>query len=230
MYTRSTMVGEELNNSDDAFATAELGSSSYLMCIAEHSAAFPTTNHRKTKISIVAVSLATGEIVFDEFEDDTDRSNLATRVTHIQPAEVLVSVDVSARTRGFLKHLAVRGDHPPRVEVLCPTVFDKRPDVIAETLDTLGARDRSQGACSCCVVGTSGCRAWGGEGVCVHVFAVPFWCALALPPPCHHGTTHSRVRIGMRSCTTVGVLVPAAYRPLHWFPEQQPDSMDSKRC
>eukprot|EP00041_Stephanoeca_diplocostata_P035826 m.1278584 g.1278584 ORF g.1278584 m.1278584 type:complete len:800 (-) comp24765_c0_seq2:484-2883(-) len=144
MYTRSTMVGEELNNSDDAFATAELGSSSYLMCIAEHSAAFPTTNHRKTKISIVAVSLATGEIVFDEFEDDTDRSNLATRVTHIQPAEVLVSVDVSARTRGFLKHLAVRGDHPPRVEVLCPTVFDKRPDVIAETLDTLGARDRSQ--------------------------------------------------------------------------------------
>eukprot|EP00041_Stephanoeca_diplocostata_P035831 m.1278652 g.1278652 ORF g.1278652 m.1278652 type:complete len:138 (-) comp24765_c0_seq7:2653-3066(-) len=54
------------------------------------------------------------------------------------------AVDVSARTRGFLKHLAVRGDHPPRVEVLCPTVFDKRPDVIAETLDTLGARDRSQ--------------------------------------------------------------------------------------
>lgn len=91
MYTRSTMVGEELNNSDDAFATAGLGASNYLLCLAEHPGSFPTSNHRKTRMSVVAVSLTTGEIVYDEFDDDTDRSNLATRVTHIQPAEVLVS-------------------------------------------------------------------------------------------------------------------------------------------
>lgn len=59
------------------------------------------------------------------------------------------AVDVSARTQGFLKHLSVCGAHPPRVEVLTPTVFEKRKDVVAETLRVLDDADGNEGIIRC---------------------------------------------------------------------------------
>ena len=68
--------------------------------------------------SMVAMSLATGEIVYDSFSDDADRGELATRICHIRPVEVLVSQQVSNRTQRFLTSFSSSRAAAPRIEVI----------------------------------------------------------------------------------------------------------------
>ena len=114
LYTKSTMIGEEVDASTETGVTG-FGGSNFLVCLHEE----VTDPDRHTALfSMVAMSLATGEIVYDSFSDDADRGELATRICHIRPVEVLVSQQVSNRTQRFLTSFSSSRAAAPRIEVI----------------------------------------------------------------------------------------------------------------
>ncbi|WWD05762.1 hypothetical protein V865_003845 [Kwoniella europaea PYCC6329] len=61
----------------------------------------------RVKIAIVSVVPGTGEVVWDEFDDSQVRSELETRLIHLQPAELLLPKDrMSKATEKVLRHYA----------------------------------------------------------------------------------------------------------------------------
>nr|XP_031862964.1 uncharacterized protein CI109_001439 [Kwoniella shandongensis]KAA5530036.1 hypothetical protein CI109_001439 [Kwoniella shandongensis] len=61
----------------------------------------------RTRIGLVSVVPETGEVVWDEFDDSQVRSELETRLTHLQPAELLLPKDgLSKATEKVLSHIA----------------------------------------------------------------------------------------------------------------------------
>jgi DNA mismatch repair protein MSH3 len=110
------MVGEELDAGDEMGGVGE----SSLLCLVEEP--LPGSPHG-VFFGLVSVSLATGEIVYDAFEDDGDRAALSTRLEHIRPAELLVSAELSPRTKRFVQAVATQGANPPRVETIKPDAF-----------------------------------------------------------------------------------------------------------
>ncbi|KNC95837.1 uncharacterized protein SPPG_08780 [Spizellomyces punctatus DAOM BR117] len=82
VYSKGTFV-DDIGGEDIAFEVR----SSYLLCINEEEGkgAMDTA-----KISIVAVQLHTGDVIFDEFDDNYMRNELETRMMHIQPTEIIL--------------------------------------------------------------------------------------------------------------------------------------------
>jgi len=51
------------------------------------------------------VQLQTGDIVYDDFDDDYTRENLETRVIHLRPTEVLIPTTLTPQTEKLVKRL-----------------------------------------------------------------------------------------------------------------------------
>ncbi|KAI8974066.1 muts domain V-domain-containing protein [Pilobolus umbonatus] len=79
MMTKGTMVDEE---------------SGYLMCLVED------TN----MIGCVAIQVSTGDVVYDMFTDNYFRSELETRLYHIDPVELLLPHQLSLQTEKLVQH------------------------------------------------------------------------------------------------------------------------------
>ncbi|WVR03855.1 hypothetical protein IAU60_000852 [Kwoniella sp. DSM 27419] len=61
----------------------------------------------RVRIAVVSVIPSTGEVVWDEFDDSHVRSELETRLTHLQPAELLLPKSyLSKASEKVLKHFA----------------------------------------------------------------------------------------------------------------------------
>lgn len=61
----------------------------------------------RVRIALVSVVPNTGDVVWDEFDDSEVRSELETRLTHLQPAELLLPASgLSKATEKVLKHAA----------------------------------------------------------------------------------------------------------------------------
>ncbi|KAJ1813903.1 Mismatch repair protein msh3, partial [Coemansia sp. RSA 2598] len=73
-----------------------------------------------TSIGMVAVQVATGSVLVDRFEDGFLRSALATRLAHLQPAELVLPRQLSGQTRSALAaHVGRRIDpDEPRLPLL----------------------------------------------------------------------------------------------------------------
>ncbi|KAJ3284327.1 Mismatch repair protein msh3 [Borealophlyctis nickersoniae] len=98
IFTKGTFV-DDMVGEDDAFEVR----SSYLMCINEQPS---KTTAEKTDISIVAVQLSTGDVVFDAFEDGFMRNELETRLLHIQPTELILPHEqMSEPTEKMIRYL-----------------------------------------------------------------------------------------------------------------------------
>jgi len=57
------------------------------------------------RIGMVCIDTASGDIVYDEWEDGELRQNLASRVAHLQPRELLLPKGLSSTTNKLLKRL-----------------------------------------------------------------------------------------------------------------------------
>ncbi|ORX33699.1 muts domain V-domain-containing protein [Kockovaella imperatae] len=61
----------------------------------------------RVRIAVVSVVPSTGEVVWDEFDDSQVRTELETRLTHLQPAELLLpKIGLSAATEKVLTHFS----------------------------------------------------------------------------------------------------------------------------
>ena len=77
----------------------------YLVCITETNAKGWGTDE-KVHVGIVAVQPATGDVIYDDFEDGFMRSEVETRLLHIAPCEVLIVGGLSKATDKLIQHLS----------------------------------------------------------------------------------------------------------------------------
>ena len=77
----------------------------YLICITETNAKGGGTDE-KVHVGIVAVQPATGDVIYDDFEDGFMRSEIETRLLHIAPCEILIVGNLSKATDKLVQHLS----------------------------------------------------------------------------------------------------------------------------
>ncbi|KZT60361.1 hypothetical protein CALCODRAFT_114887 [Calocera cornea HHB12733] len=104
LYTPATYVDEaDSLDDDDAFGQT---TTRPLMCLIEELRGGMGADER-VLIGMVSVVPSTGDIVYDEFEDGHMRSELETRLTHLDPCElILPSNGLSKTTERLLSHFA----------------------------------------------------------------------------------------------------------------------------
>ncbi|XP_055481627.1 DNA mismatch repair protein Msh3 [Psammomys obesus] len=132
LYTKSTLIGEDVNpvirlhdcvNIDEVMADT---STNYLLCIYEEKENIKDKKKGNISIGIVGVQPATGEVVFDCFQDSASRQELETRLLSLQPVELLLPSDLSQPTEMLIHRataVSVRDDRI-RVERMSNTYFD----------------------------------------------------------------------------------------------------------
>ncbi|KNG82228.1 DNA mismatch repair protein MSH3 [Aspergillus nomiae NRRL 13137] len=108
LYTKGTYIDdmEGLEGSTASISAAGTSmATGYMLCITETNAK-GWGNDEKVNVGIVAVQPATGDIVYDEFEDGFMRSEIETRLLHLAPCEVLIVGDLSRATEKLVQHLS----------------------------------------------------------------------------------------------------------------------------
>ncbi|KAI0404827.1 muts domain V-domain-containing protein [Xylaria palmicola] len=103
VYTKGTYIDEigELDQHSDASSSA----GGYLLCITETGAKGWGTDE-KVDVGILAVQPATGDIIYDNFQDGFMRSDIETRLLHISPCEFLLVGELSKATEKLIQHLS----------------------------------------------------------------------------------------------------------------------------
>ncbi|GAA5863812.1 hypothetical protein JCM1840_005775 [Sporobolomyces johnsonii] len=104
LYTSATYVDELGVDPLGAAGT----STATLMCLVEDKPK-GKAGDAKVRLGMVAVMPSTGEVVYDEFEDGLMRSELETRMLHLQPSELLLQKDLTSASESMVKYLA--GQH-----------------------------------------------------------------------------------------------------------------------
>ncbi|RYP90127.1 hypothetical protein DL770_003749 [Monosporascus sp. CRB-9-2] len=103
VYTKGTYIDEigEFERGPDSGAP----SGGYLLCITETKAKGWGTDE-KVEVGIIAVQPATGDIIYDNFEDGFMRSEIETRLLHISPCEFLIVGELTKATDKLVQHLS----------------------------------------------------------------------------------------------------------------------------
>ncbi|XP_055017861.1 DNA mismatch repair protein Msh3 isoform X2 [Boleophthalmus pectinirostris] len=115
LYTKSTLVGEDVNpvcKIEDIPEVCSDGPSmdpphSFLLCISENW----DKQHKQLTVGLVAVQPSTGDVFLDSFSDSSSRSELEARILKINPVEILVSSDLSELTLKLLHSITTASPH-----------------------------------------------------------------------------------------------------------------------
>lgn len=89
VYTKATYLGDEdppRNQNDISMNEDDEGVGDYIVCI----------DASDKKVGIVAVQPATGDIIYDTFDDDLARNELETRLIFLNPSEIIIIGDEEA--------------------------------------------------------------------------------------------------------------------------------------
>ncbi|XP_073243311.1 DNA mismatch repair protein Msh3-like isoform X3 [Porites lutea] len=132
LYTKTTLVGEDLKMLDDLEETqdsVEMGSG-YLMCLVETNLNDKKTSSDMVKrtFGLVAVQPSTGDVIYDEFEDGPGFTELETHFEHISPEELLLPESVSESTNTFIKEYVTRLQRPEdsiRLEKMADQLYEE---------------------------------------------------------------------------------------------------------
>ncbi|KAM9254156.1 LOW QUALITY PROTEIN: DNA mismatch repair protein Msh3 [Dugong dugon] len=123
LYTKSTLIGEDVNpliKQDDAVNVDEImtdTSTNYLLCVCENKETVKDKKKGNIYIGIVGVQPATGEVVFDSFQDFASRSELETRILCLQPVELLLPSDLSQQTETLIRRVTAASVRDDRIRV-----------------------------------------------------------------------------------------------------------------
>ncbi|THC99331.1 hypothetical protein EYZ11_001237 [Aspergillus tanneri] len=107
LYTKATYIDDvdRLEGPTHASSTGASLATGYMLCITETNAR-GWGNDEKMHVGIVAVQPATGDIIYDDFEDGFMRSEIETRLLHIAPCELLILGELSKATEKIVQHLS----------------------------------------------------------------------------------------------------------------------------
>ena len=106
LYTKGTYI-DDVSGLDGPTDGPSGGApaTGYLLCITENNAKGWGTDE-KVNVGIVAVQPATGDVIYDDFEDGFMRSEIETRLLHIAPCEFLIVGQLSKATEKLVQHLS----------------------------------------------------------------------------------------------------------------------------
>lgn len=108
LYTKGTYI-DDIEGLDGQGVVQGAGlnppSTGYLLCITEENAK-GWGNDEKVQVGIVAVQPATGDVIYDDFEDGFMRSEIETRLLHIAPCEFLIVGELSKASEKLVTHLS----------------------------------------------------------------------------------------------------------------------------
>ncbi|OAQ84357.1 DNA mismatch repair protein MSH3 [Purpureocillium lilacinum] len=102
LYTKGTYIDEN-GELDQQSGGAPAGG--YLLCITETKSK-GLGSDEKVDVGILAVQPATGDIIYDTFEDGFMRSEIETRLLHISPCEFLIVGELTKGTDKLIQHLS----------------------------------------------------------------------------------------------------------------------------
>ena len=106
LYTKGTYIDDVESFEGSAEGSFPSNSAtSYLLCITETNAKGWGADE-KVHVGIVAVQPATGDVIYDDFEDGFMRSEIETRLLHIAPCEFLIVGQLSKSTEKLVQHLS----------------------------------------------------------------------------------------------------------------------------
>lgn len=110
VYTKSTMLVEDVDVlGEHTHVTSSGGASVYMMCLCEEATTAQDSeaacDSETVRIGMVCIDTASGDIVYDEWEDGHLRQSLASRVAHLQPRELLLPQNLSDASSKLLKRL-----------------------------------------------------------------------------------------------------------------------------
>ncbi|ERS95715.1 hypothetical protein HMPREF1624_07790 [Sporothrix schenckii ATCC 58251] len=109
VYTKGTYIDDMGELGDDATASSTSSTSStsagYLLCLTETQRGGLGADEKVT-VGLLAVQPATGDILYDSFEDGFMRSEMETRLLHIAPCELLLVGALSRATEKLVQHLS----------------------------------------------------------------------------------------------------------------------------
>ncbi|GAB1298427.1 DNA mismatch repair protein [Apodemus speciosus] len=126
LYTKATLIGEGMDDSVNIDEVMTDTSTNYLLCIYEEKENVKDKKKGSVSVGIVGVQPATGEVVFDCFQDSASRLELETRIASLQPVELLLPSDLSEPTEMLIQRataVSVRDDRI-RVERMNNTYFE----------------------------------------------------------------------------------------------------------
>ncbi|XP_075693889.1 DNA mismatch repair protein Msh3 [Rhinoderma darwinii] len=124
LYTKSTLIGEDVSpliNIDDSLEVETVTTDtpcSYLLCISEKLES-KTKKSDDIVFGLMAVQPSTGDVIFESFQDSKSRSELETRILCLQPAEILLSSEISEGTEKLINRITsvcLRDDDRIRIE------------------------------------------------------------------------------------------------------------------
>ncbi|KAK7076395.1 Mismatch repair protein msh3, partial [Halocaridina rubra] len=127
LYTRSTLIGEDVNPSgsaDDVSGGDEISESTTAMLLVLHEEKSPSGKEGAMIISVVAIQPSTGDIIYDTFEDSPTRTELWNRIDHIQPVEALVAQCTSDLTVQTISAATTKRDDRIRIEKISESKYD----------------------------------------------------------------------------------------------------------
>ncbi|KAI0781314.1 muts domain V-domain-containing protein [Trametes elegans] len=113
LYTAATYV-DDLNSLDEL----DPNSAPPLMCLLEEQLGGMGADER-VKMAMVAIAPSTGDVVWDEFEDNHMRTELETRMVHTKPYELLLPAQkLSPTTEKMIRHFVEHShtEHRMRIE------------------------------------------------------------------------------------------------------------------
>ncbi|KAI5848730.1 muts domain V-domain-containing protein [Morchella snyderi] len=159
LYTKGTYIDDADTMDDVGSTTAAAGAQNtgYILCITEKPGGGTGTDE-KAHVGIVAVQPATGDVVYDEFDDGFTRSEIETRLLHIAPCELLVVGELTRATEKIVTHLAggataasvfgdaVRIERVPRSEKKGAAIAHANAHVAAFYADKLKAHKHKHNA------------------------------------------------------------------------------------
>ncbi|GJE98116.1 MutS family DNA mismatch repair protein [Phanerochaete sordida] len=112
LYTAATYV-DSLDSPDTLSSGGRVPP---LLCVVENPVG---RDAEKVNVSMVSVCASTGDVVWDQFEDNAMRTELETRLVHLSPAELLLPEEgLSRSTEKVLSHFVIHGhnEFTPRLE------------------------------------------------------------------------------------------------------------------
>jgi len=108
LYTKGTYIDDIEGIEDDSQRSRPAlpsQSTGFLLCMTEVNVK-GYGNDEKVHVGLVAVQPATGDVVYDDFEDGFMRSEIETRLLHIAPCEFLIVGELSRATEKLVLHLS----------------------------------------------------------------------------------------------------------------------------
>lgn len=107
LYTKATYIDdiEAIEQSGPTPASGVSPATGFLLCMTEINTK-GYGNDEKVHVGMVAVQPATGDVLYDDFEDGFMRSEIETRLLHIAPSEFLLVGELSKATEKLVLHLS----------------------------------------------------------------------------------------------------------------------------